>query len=49
MKQRGFGRIINMASIYATRTAENRVDYVTTKTAISVSPAPCRWKRSGPA
>lgn len=34
MKQRGFGRIINMASIYATRTAENRVDYVTTKTAI---------------
>jgi 3-hydroxybutyrate dehydrogenase len=34
MKQRGFGRIINMSSIYATRTAENRVDYVTTKTAI---------------
>ena len=34
MKQRGFGRIINMASIYSTRTAENRVDYVTTKTAI---------------
>jgi 3-hydroxybutyrate dehydrogenase len=34
MKQRGFGRIINMSSIYATRTAENRVDYVTTKTAM---------------
>jgi 3-hydroxybutyrate dehydrogenase len=34
MKQRGFGRIINMSSIYGTRTAENRVDYVTTKTAI---------------
>ena len=30
MKQRGFGRIINMSSIYGTRTAENRVDYVTT-------------------
>jgi 3-hydroxybutyrate dehydrogenase len=34
MKQRGFGRIINMSSIYASRAAENRVDYVTTKTAI---------------
>jgi 3-hydroxybutyrate dehydrogenase len=34
MKKRGFGRIINMSSIYGTRTAENRVDYVTTKTAI---------------
>ena len=34
MKQRGFGRIINMSSIYATRTVENRVDYVTTKTAL---------------
>lgn len=34
MKQRGFGRIINMSSIYATRAVENRIDYVTTKTAI---------------
>jgi 3-hydroxybutyrate dehydrogenase len=34
MKQRGFGRIINMSSIYATRATENRVDYVTTKTAL---------------
>jgi 3-hydroxybutyrate dehydrogenase len=34
MKQRGWGRIINMASIYSTRGVENRVDYVTTKTAI---------------
>jgi 3-hydroxybutyrate dehydrogenase len=34
MKQRGFGRIINMSSIYATRATENRIDYVTTKTAI---------------
>jgi 3-hydroxybutyrate dehydrogenase len=34
MKQRGYGRIINMSSIYATKTVENRIDYVTTKTAI---------------
>jgi 3-hydroxybutyrate dehydrogenase len=34
MKQRGFGRIINMSSIYASRATENRIDYVTTKTAI---------------
>lgn len=34
MKQRGWGRIINMASIYSTRAVEDRVDYVTTKTAI---------------
>jgi 3-hydroxybutyrate dehydrogenase len=34
MKQRDFGRIINMSSIYATRAAENRVDYVTTKTGL---------------
>lgn len=34
MKQRGWGRIINMASIYSTRGVENRIDYVTTKTAI---------------
>jgi 3-hydroxybutyrate dehydrogenase len=34
MKQRGFGRIVNMSSIYATKTVENRIDYVTTKTAI---------------
>jgi 3-hydroxybutyrate dehydrogenase len=34
MKQRGFGRIVNMSSIYASRATENRIDYVTTKTAI---------------
>ena len=34
MKQRGWGRIINMASIYSTRATENRIDYVTTKTGI---------------
>ncbi|KRR02758.1 beta-D-hydroxybutyrate dehydrogenase [Bradyrhizobium jicamae] len=34
MKQRGWGRIINMASIYSTRAVEDRIDYVTTKTAI---------------
>ncbi len=35
MKARNWGRIINMASIYSTRAVENRIDYVTTKTAIS--------------
>ncbi|HET7885947.1 MAG TPA: SDR family oxidoreductase [Bradyrhizobium sp.] len=34
MKQRGFGRIVNMSSIYGSRATENRIDYVTTKTAI---------------
>jgi 3-hydroxybutyrate dehydrogenase len=34
MKQRGWGRIINMASIYSARAVEDRIDYVTTKTAI---------------
>ena len=34
MKQLQWGRIINMASIYSTRAVENRIDYVTTKTAI---------------
>jgi 3-hydroxybutyrate dehydrogenase len=34
MKQRGWGRIINMSSIYASRAIENRIDYITTKTAI---------------
>ncbi|WP_156438643.1 SDR family oxidoreductase [Bradyrhizobium valentinum] len=34
MKQRGWGRIINMASIYASRAIADRIDYVTTKTAI---------------
>ncbi|WP_338309707.1 SDR family oxidoreductase [Bradyrhizobium sp. TM233] len=35
MKRRGWGRIINMGSIYSTRAVEDRIDYVTTKTAIS--------------
>src|SRR6201991_4564948 len=34
MKRRGWGRIINMASIYSTRAVADRIDYVTTKTAI---------------
>jgi len=34
MKQRGWGRIINMASIYSTRAGRDRIDYVTTKTGI---------------
>lgn len=34
MKERRWGRIINMASIYSTRAVPDRVDYVTTKTAI---------------
>ena len=34
MKQRGWGRIINLASIYSTRAVRDRIDYVTTKTAI---------------
>ena len=34
MKRRGWGRIINMASIYSTRAVGDRIDYVTTKTAI---------------
>jgi 3-hydroxybutyrate dehydrogenase len=34
MKQRGWGRIINLGSIYSTRAVKNRIDYVTTKTAI---------------
>lgn len=34
MKARGWGRIINMSSIYGARGAENRIDYVTTKTAL---------------
>ncbi len=34
MKKKGWGRIINMASIYSTRAVANRVDYVTTKTAL---------------
>jgi 3-hydroxybutyrate dehydrogenase len=34
MRQRDFGRIVNMASIFGTRAVVNRVDYVTTKTAM---------------
>ena len=34
MKARGYGRIVNLASIYSTRAAANRVDYMTTKAAI---------------
>jgi len=34
MKQRGWGRIINVSSIYGLRGAINRVNYVTSKTAL---------------
>jgi 3-hydroxybutyrate dehydrogenase len=34
MRARRWGRIINIASIYGSRAAENRIDYVTTKTAL---------------
>lgn len=34
MKARNWGRIVNMSSIYGSRGAENRIDYVTTKTAL---------------
>ena len=34
MRQRDFGRIINIASIFGLRAVANRVDYVTTKTAL---------------
>jgi 3-hydroxybutyrate dehydrogenase len=34
MRRKGWGRIINMASIYSTRAVTDRIDYVTTKTAI---------------
>jgi 3-hydroxybutyrate dehydrogenase len=34
MKRRNWGRIVNMASIYSTRAVADRIDYVTTKTAI---------------
>jgi 3-hydroxybutyrate dehydrogenase len=37
MKQRGWGRIINLASIYSTRAVADRIDYVTTKTAIETA------------
>ena len=34
MRSNGWGRIINMTSVYAQRGAANRVDYVTTKSAL---------------
>jgi 3-hydroxybutyrate dehydrogenase len=34
MRRRDFGRIVNISSIYGQRAAVNRVDYVTTKTAL---------------
>jgi 3-hydroxybutyrate dehydrogenase len=34
MRRNDFGRIVNMASIFGTRAVVNRVDYVTTKTAM---------------
>eukprot|EP01034_Spumella_vulgaris_P015521 gene15521-19827_t len=34
MRARNYGRIFNMTSVYGSRGTVNRVDYVTTKTAI---------------
>ena len=34
MRARGFGRIFNLSSYYGVRGAENRIGYVTTKTAL---------------
>lgn len=34
MRARGWGRIFNMTSVYGSRATPNRVDYVTTKTAL---------------
>ena len=34
MRERRWGRIVNMSSIYGSRGAENRIDYVTTKAAL---------------
>lgn len=34
MRRRGWGRIVNIASVYSFVAAVNRIDYVTTKTAI---------------
>ncbi|MEJ0015872.1 MAG: SDR family oxidoreductase [Acetobacteraceae bacterium] len=34
MRAAGWGRIINMSSVYGSRGAANRIDYVTTKTAL---------------
>lgn len=34
MRARGWGRIVNLSSYYGFRGAENRIDYVTTKTAL---------------
>jgi 3-hydroxybutyrate dehydrogenase len=34
MRRRNWGRIVNMASIYSSRAVLDRIDYVTTKTAI---------------
>lgn len=35
MKARGWGRVINLASVFAERGAANRIGYVTTKTALT--------------
>jgi 3-hydroxybutyrate dehydrogenase len=34
MRQRRWGRIVNMSSVYGSRAVANRIDYVTTKTAL---------------
>ena len=34
MRQAGWGRVINMTSVYGSRGTPNRIDYVTTKSAL---------------
>jgi len=34
MRARGFGRIVNLSSVYGSRAVANRIDYVTTKSAL---------------
>ena len=34
MRERGWGRIVNMTSVYGVRAVANRIDYVTTKAAL---------------
>jgi 3-hydroxybutyrate dehydrogenase len=34
MRSRGWGRVVNLTSVYGTRATANRVDYVTTKSAL---------------
>ncbi len=35
MRERGWGRIFNMTSVYGARAVANRIDYITTKAALA--------------